>query len=98
MKLMKTESARTLTILAAALLLIGSTIMSPSGAFLALLSAVLCALFPAVFGKGTLRIIAAVLVLAALGLSIGRYEAFKREQALYREHAGPQPQTPSRQK
>ena len=53
------------------------------GLLLALAS--LSAFFPAVFGKGAVRFIAAVLLLASFGLALGKYPAFKHEQEIYRE-------------
>jgi hypothetical protein len=86
MKQMKTESARTLTCLAAALIVAGGILMSPSGAMLSLTLAAIAAFSPAVFGKGRIRLLAALLLLAALGLSVVRYPAFRHEQSAYRKH------------
>jgi uncharacterized phage infection (PIP) family protein YhgE len=96
MKQMKTESARTLTCLAAALVAAGGILMSPSGAMLSLVLAAISAFFPTVFGKGPVRLIAAILLLAALGLSLGRYPAFRHEQTAYREHVMSHSQKESR--
>lgn len=85
MKRMKPVSARTLTWLSAALAVAGCVIMSPSGSMLLLATASLSALFPAVFGKGAVRVIAALLLLASIGLAIGKYPAFRHEQEIYRE-------------
>lgn len=85
MRRMKPVSARTLTWLAAALAMTGCVILSPSGSILLLAAASLSALFPALFGRGLVRFIAAVLLLASLGLALGRYPAFKHEQEMYRE-------------
>ena len=87
MKQIKTATARTLTWLAASLLVVGGIIMSPSGAFLSLILAALIALFPAVFGKGKVRILAAILLLVSIALSLNKYTAFKHEQTVYRKQA-----------
>lgn len=92
MKHMKPSSARTLTWLAAALLTAGCLVASPSAAFLSLTLAALTALFPAVFGKARVRILAAALLLAAIALSVGTYADFKKDQSLYRGHAAPDAQ------
>ena len=85
MKRMKPVSAHTLTWLAAALAVAGCVILSPSGAIFLLAAASLSALFPALFGRGPVRFIAVLLLLASLGQTIGKYPAFRHEQEMYRE-------------
>ena len=87
MKQMKTATARTLTWLAAVLVVVGCIVMSPSGGFLSLALAALTAFFPAVFAKGKVRIVAAILLIAALALSFGTYPDFRHEQMIYRRQA-----------
>lgn len=84
MKHLKPTTARTLTWLAAALAAVGAMMMSPSGALLFLAMAAFAAIFPVVFGRGGVRIFAAALLLAALGLAVARYPAFRHEQESYR--------------
>lgn len=86
MKQMKPASARALTWFAAITAVVGSMAMSPSGALITLSAAALLALFPALFGKGKARILAAVLLLVAAGLALAKYPDFRHEQALYRKH------------
>jgi len=98
MKRMNPVSARTLTWLAAALAVAGCVIMSPSGSILLLAIASLSAFFPALLGKGLVRLLAAVLLLASLGLALGRYPAFKHEQEIYRGRMEPRTQESPRNK
>lgn len=85
MKRMKTSTARTLTWLAASLVVVGGIIMSPSGAFFSFTLAALVALFPAVFADGKVRIVAVILFFVSIGLSVDRYSEFKHEQIIYRK-------------
>lgn len=84
---MKTQSALTLSCLAATLLMVGNIVMSPSGGFLCLLLASIVALFPALLARGKMRILSAVLLLVSLGLSFDRYADFRQDQTRYRQHA-----------
>jgi len=86
MKAMQPASARALTITAALVLLIGFMVMSPSAALLAFGLAALLAVFPAVFGAGKMRLVAAILLLGSIGLAVGKYPEFKNEQQRYRQH------------
>lgn len=60
-------------------------IMSPAGSLFLSATASLIVVFPTVFSKGKVRLIAAVLLLVSLSLSLSKYPAFKREQTLYRQ-------------
>lgn len=86
MKKIKPASARTLTWLAAALAVVGSMVLSPSAGLLCLSIAALTALFPATFGQGRIRILAAVLLLVTVVIAVSKYTEFRHEQALYRRH------------
>ena len=44
----------------------------------------LSALFPALFGKGAVRFLAAALLLVSIALAVGKYPSFKHEQEVYR--------------
>ena len=86
MKKIKPASARTLTWLAAVLAVMGSLVMSPSAALLCMATAALTAFFPAVFGTGRVRILAAILLLVSAGLAVANYTEFRHEQAVYRKN------------
>lgn len=85
MKGMSPESARALIGTAALLLLIGFMVMSPSAAFLAFGLAALLAAPAAILGSGKSRVVAALLLLGALGLAAARYPDFTAEQQQYRQ-------------
>jgi hypothetical protein len=86
MKAMQPASARALTVTAALVVLVGFVVMSPSAAFLAFWFAAILAAFPAVFGAGKMRLIAAVLLLGSMGLAMGKYPEFREELSRYRQH------------
>ncbi|MBA3029736.1 MAG: hypothetical protein FP816_13150 [Desulfobacteraceae bacterium] len=86
MKPMNPKSARTLTFLSGALALSGGMILSPSGALFLLVAASICAIFPAVFGKKTVRIIAALLLIISISLAFTKVPEFKKDQETYRRH------------
>lgn len=85
MKTMQPASARALTVTAALVVLAGFMVMSPSGAFFAFCLAALLAVFPAIFGLGKTRLIAAVLLLCSIGLAANKYPDFRSEQERYRK-------------
>jgi hypothetical protein len=58
-----------LTWFAAILIITGGMIMSPSGAFFLFLVAALFVVFPAIFGTGRIRVVVAVLLLAAISFA-----------------------------
>jgi len=97
MRQMKPASTKALTWFAAILLIAAGIVMSPSGAFFLSAAAALIALFPSVFSRGKVRVVAAVLLLVSLGLALENYPHFKQDQAAYRRHHHnlPQPTQPS---
>ena len=64
--MMKKESARALTWFAAILVFVGWLVMSPAGALAIFVLSAILAVIPAVFGRGALRVAAAVLLLLAI--------------------------------
>lgn len=84
---MNKESARTMMWAALVLLLAGAMIGAPEAGMLVALLAACCALAAAVYGSKGTRIAAAVILLAALGLSIALYPAANRDMAAYRDRA-----------
>jgi hypothetical protein len=87
MKAMQPASARALTVTATLVLFVGFLIPSPSGAFFACCLAALLYAFPAIFGSGRMRLVAAVLLLCSLALAAGKYPDFKSEQERYRQRS-----------
>ena len=92
MRQMKPASAKALTCFTATLLIAAGIMMSPSGAFFLAAAAALIALFPSVFSRGKLRVVAVVLLLISLGLALEKYPNFKHDQAAYRRHHAQSPQ------
>jgi len=88
---MSKESARTLMWAALALLLVAAMIGAPEAGVLMAALAACCALAAAIFGSKGVRIAAAVILLAALGLAAALYPAANQDLAAYRERA---PATP----
>ena len=88
---MKPESARALTWFAAILALVGCLVPSPGGACIVFFVAAAAAAFPAFFGAGKIRLVAAALLLLSIGLTIWKYPDFKSEQKRYREHSKTSP-------
>ncbi len=86
MNRMKPASARALTWLAAILIITGGMIISPAGAFFLFLAAAFFVVFPALFGPGRIRIVAAVLLLASICLAVHIYPDYKSDQERYRRH------------
>ncbi len=86
MKPMNAASGRTLTWLAAILLVAGGMVMSASGAFFLFVAAAVCAGFPALLGTGKMRVAASVLLLLSLVLAVSHFENFKNDQNRYRKH------------
>ncbi len=86
MKQMKHKSAGALTWFAVILIIAGSMIMSPSGAFFLFIVSALLLVFPALICKGRIRIAAAILLLAAIGLAVSKYPDLKNDQERYRRH------------
>lgn len=85
MKSMNPTSSRALLWFAGLVVLTGFLVNSPSGALLAFCLAAFSTFFPAVFGSGRTRLIAAVLLLLSIGLAASKYPDFKREQERYRQ-------------
>ena len=85
MKAMQPASARALIVTAVLIVLAGLLVPSPSGAFLAFCLAALIVAYPAIFGPGKSRIIAAVLLLSSALLAAGKYPDFRSEQNHYRQ-------------
>ena len=81
----KEQSARTLTWFAAILVLIGWLVMSPSGAFAVFMFAVIISAIPVVFGRGTVRVVAAVLLLLSILSATIKYPEFKHEREIYQD-------------
>ena len=92
MRQMKPASAKALTCVAATLLITAGIVMSPSGAFFLATAAALIALFPSVFSRGKLRVVAVLLLLISLGLALEKYPNFNHDQAAYRRHHANPPQ------
>jgi len=92
MRQMKPASATALTCFAATLLIAAGIVISPSAAFFLAAAAALIALFPSVFNRGKVRLVAAVLLLVSLGLALERYPDFQHDQAAYRRHHANPPQ------
>ena len=84
---MKPESARALVWTASALIVLAFLIMSPTGAFALLALAAISAAVPSVFATQRPRIIAVVLLIAALALAATFYPAFERERDAYQQRA-----------
>lgn len=84
---MKPTSARALAGLAAIAVIIGWTVISPSGAFLVFVLAAILAVIPAIFGSERIRILAIVLLLAALSFAVIKYPEFRKDQEVYRAGA-----------
>jgi hypothetical protein len=87
MKPLAPESSRALTVTAVVMLVLGLLVPSPSGAFAAFGLAALSSAVPVVLSRGTARIIAAIVLLCAVGLVGNHYVAFQDEMARYRQHA-----------
>jgi len=93
MRQLKPASAKALTCFAATLLIAAGIVMSPAAAFFLAAAAALIALFPSAFNRGKVRVVAAVLLLASLGLALEKYPDFKHDQAAYRRHHANPPQS-----
>jgi hypothetical protein len=89
MKPMAPESSRALTVTAVVLLLLGLLVPSPSGALAAFCLGALTSAVPVLFGRGTARITAAIVLLCALGLAGYHRAAFQADQERYRQRASP---------
>ncbi|MDI1320861.1 MAG: hypothetical protein PSW75_11820 [bacterium] len=87
MKALPPASSQALAGAAGLILLVGLLVMSPSGAFLTFGVAALPAAIAAVFGSGKSRLVASVLLLAAIYLAAGQYANFRAEQERYRQRA-----------
>jgi len=79
----KAQSSRTLLWFSGALIIIGLAIMSPAGMLASMVVAALAALAALLLGSGRLRIVAAVLLVAALGFAAMAYPQFEAEQQRY---------------
>ena len=84
MKPMNRSTARTLTVFSTGLTLAGLMIMAPSGALFVLAIALVAAFFPAIFGKGVIRMVAAAILLIALISAVLKIPEFRQEQNAYR--------------
>ena len=82
---MKIQSARTLTWFAAILVLIGWLVMSPAGSFAVFVLSVLISAVPVFFGRGTVRVVAAVLLLLSILSATIKYPEFKHEREIYQD-------------
>ncbi|MEN6624423.1 MAG: hypothetical protein ABFD50_23105 [Smithella sp.] len=78
--LMKNSTASTFTWLSLFLLFLGLIILSPSGAFLALVLSALSALIPVFTGAKKIRIAAVILLSASILLASAKYPEFQKEQ------------------
>jgi membrane protein implicated in regulation of membrane protease activity len=79
----KAQSARTLLWFSGALIVIGLAVLSPAGMLACMAVAALAALAALLLGSGSLRIVAAVLIAAALGFGASVYPKFEAEQQRY---------------
>lgn len=79
---MKPSSASALIWFAVILLVVGMMIMSPSGAFLVFLLALLFSAIPAIFSRKKIRIAAIVLLIISVLLAANQYPKFKEESNL----------------
>jgi hypothetical protein len=82
---MKIQSARALTWFAAILVLIGWLVMSPMGAFAVFVLSVIFSAVPVVFGRGAVRVVAAVLLLLSILSATIKYPEFKHEREMYQD-------------
>ncbi len=89
---MKKESARALILFAAILVFVGWLVMSPAGAFAIFVLSVILAVVPAVFGRGTLRVAAAILLLVSIISAISKYPEFKHEHNMHQDRVKKVPQ------
>lgn len=92
MKPMSTTTAKTLTCFAAILVIIAFMVISPSGALFSSAVAALVAVFPSVFSRGKVRLVAVVLLLASLAVVFFNYPALEQDQTIYRRHQGGLPE------
>jgi membrane protein implicated in regulation of membrane protease activity len=83
--IMKIQSARTSTWFAAILVLIGWLVMSPTGAFAVFVLAVIISAVPVVFGRGAVRVAAAVLLLLSVLSATIKYPEFRHEREMYKD-------------
>ena len=81
--MIKNSSASALTLFTAILLGIGLLMMSPTGSFAVFVLAALFAAAPALFGKKKARLIAIILLLAAIILAANQYPEFQKERARF---------------
>jgi hypothetical protein len=89
MKPMAPESSRALTVTAVLILFLGLLVPSPSGAFAAFVIGALISAVPVLFGRGTARIAAAIVLLCALGLAGYHRAHFQVDQERYRHRVAP---------
>lgn len=84
---MNHESAEALVWTAGIVIMFALVVISPSGGFALLILAAICAAIPAVFAAKKTRIIAIVLLIAAIALAASIYPAFKQDYSGYLQHA-----------
>jgi hypothetical protein len=82
---MNEETARTMMWAALALLLVSAMIGAPEAAVLTAALAACCALAAVVYGSRGIRVVAALILLAALGLSAALYPLANQDMAAYRD-------------
>ena len=82
---MSKESARTMMWAALALLLVSAMIGAAEAGVLMAVLAACCALAAVVYGSKGIRIVAVLILLAALGLSAALYPAANQDMAAYRD-------------
>jgi hypothetical protein len=82
---MNPRSARSLLWAALALLLVGAMIGAPEAGVLLAVLAACCSVAPVVYGSKGVRIVAVLILLAALGLAAALYPAANRDMAAYRD-------------
>ena len=82
---MNKETARTMMWAALALLLVSAMIGAPEAGVLMAVLAACCALAAVVYGSKGIRIVAALILLAALGLSVALYPAANQDMNAYRD-------------
>jgi tetrahydromethanopterin S-methyltransferase subunit C len=82
---MNPKSVRTL-MWSSIILLMGSCALSSQLAIMLMILSALCAIAPIVFGSNVVRIVGALVLIAAIGLSVSLYPDANKEMASYREH------------
>jgi len=84
---MNPDSSKALTWLSGGIIGLALLVMSPTGSFVALVMAALCAALPSLFGVRRTRILAVCFLVLSVALAVWLYPAFLRERAAYSQRA-----------